>query len=160
MAAAELGAARAALGARFGLESFRPGQERVVEALLAGRSALAVFPTGARQEPLLPAAGPAARRGHGRRLAADRADEGSDRCPRRARGIAAARLDSSLGADEARDVSGRLRAGGLKLLYVAPERFNNERFLAQLGQTADLAVRRRRGALHLRVGAQLPARTT
>src|SRR5215470_7725646 len=35
------------LAARFGFEAFRPGQERVVEALLAGRSALAVFPTGA-----------------------------------------------------------------------------------------------------------------
>ena len=31
-----------------------------------------------------------------------------------------------------RDVSARLRAGELRLLYVAPERFNNERFLAQL----------------------------
>ena len=34
-----------------------------------------------------------------------------------------------------RAVSDRLRDGSLKLLYVAPERFNNERFLAQLGQT-------------------------
>ena len=50
-------------------------------------------------------------------------------------GVDAARLDSSLGAEEARSVSERLRAGSLKLLYVAPERFNNERFLAQLEQT-------------------------
>jgi ATP-dependent DNA helicase RecQ len=35
------------LGARFGFDAFRPGQEQIVEALLAGRSALAVFPTGA-----------------------------------------------------------------------------------------------------------------
>src|SRR4051794_31272067 len=35
------------LAERFGFETFRPGQEQVVEALLAGRSALAVFPTGA-----------------------------------------------------------------------------------------------------------------
>src|SRR5580704_14424506 len=35
------------LVARFGFDSFRPGQEQVVEALLAGRSVLAVFPTGA-----------------------------------------------------------------------------------------------------------------
>ena len=39
--------ARQVLESRFGFSSFRPGQERVVEALLAGRSALAVFPTGA-----------------------------------------------------------------------------------------------------------------
>jgi ATP-dependent DNA helicase, RecQ family len=50
-------------------------------------------------------------------------------------GVDAARLDSSLDANEVRAVSGRLRDGSLKLLYVAPERFNNERFLAQLGQT-------------------------
>ena len=36
-----------ALNTRFGHESFRPGQQQVVEALLEGRSALAVFPTGA-----------------------------------------------------------------------------------------------------------------
>src|SRR4051794_24380849 len=50
-------------------------------------------------------------------------------------GVDAARLDSSLGPEESRDVSERLRGGTLKLLYVAPERFNNERFLAQLEQT-------------------------
>ena len=35
------------LAERFGFPSFRPGQEQVVDSLLAGRSALAVFPTGA-----------------------------------------------------------------------------------------------------------------
>jgi ATP-dependent DNA helicase RecQ len=50
-------------------------------------------------------------------------------------GIRAARLDSSLGLDEARDVSQRLRDGGVEILYVAPERFNNERFVAQLERT-------------------------
>ena len=50
-------------------------------------------------------------------------------------GVDAARLDLSLDPGEARDVSDRLRAGRLELLYVAPERFNNERFLAQLEQT-------------------------
>ncbi len=50
-------------------------------------------------------------------------------------GVDAARLDSSLDVGEVRAVSERLRDGSLKLLYVAPERFNNERFLAQLGET-------------------------
>src|SRR5207244_2643397 len=35
-------------------------------------------------------------------------------------------------AEEARAVSEQLQAGTLKLLYVAPERFNNERFLGAL----------------------------
>lgn len=39
--------ARVALRAHFGYHAFRPGQERVIEAALAGRDALAVMPTGA-----------------------------------------------------------------------------------------------------------------
>src|SRR6476661_8083721 len=38
--------ADAALRDVFGLAGYRPGQREVVSALLAGRSALAVFPTG------------------------------------------------------------------------------------------------------------------
>ena len=34
------------LAERFGFADFRPGQQQVIDALLAGRSALAVFPTG------------------------------------------------------------------------------------------------------------------
>ena len=39
--------ARAVLASRFGYDAFRPGQEAVVSALLAGRDVLAVMPTGA-----------------------------------------------------------------------------------------------------------------
>ena len=51
-----------------------------------------------------------------------------------ARGIAAARLDSSLTKDEYFDVVRRMRSGELRLLYCAPERFANERFLHLLSQ--------------------------
>ncbi len=50
----------------------------------------------------------------------------------REHGVAAARLDSSVGIEEVRRVDDELRAGRLKLLYVAPERFSNERFLQKL----------------------------
>jgi ATP-dependent DNA helicase RecQ len=43
------------------------------------------------------------------------------------RGVRAERLDSTLGADDVRRVMNDLRAGRLRLLYVAPERLNNER---------------------------------
>ena len=152
------GSARQMLDSRFGFNAFRPGQERVIEALLAGRSALAVFPTGAGkslcyQLPALmldgvtvvvsPLIALMKDQIDALVLAGSRRPRGSTRASSRTRRV---------------DVSDRLRAGSLKLLYVAPERFNNERFLAQLGADADLAVRGRRGALHLRVGAQLPAR--
>src|SRR5262245_29971037 len=110
------------LAARFGFDAFRPGQEQVVEALLAGRSALAVFPTGAGkslcyQLPALLLEGMTVVVSPLIALMKDQIDflQGS--------GIEAARLDSSLDAIEQRKIFDGLRAGSLKLLYVAPERF-------------------------------------
>jgi ATP-dependent DNA helicase RecQ len=125
---------RDVLAARFGLKDFRPGQQQVIEALLAGRSALAVFPTGSGkslcyQLPALLLDGITVVVSPLIALMKDQIDYLTSR------GIEAARLDSSLDAGQARDVSDRLRSGSLKLLYVAPERFNNERFLAQLEST-------------------------
>jgi ATP-dependent DNA helicase RecQ len=51
------------------------------------------------------------------------------------RGINAARLDSSLPPEEVRRINDDLYNGTLKLLYVAPERFNNVRFLDRLRRT-------------------------
>jgi ATP-dependent DNA helicase RecQ len=119
------------LAARFGFDAFRPGQEEVIEALLAGRSALAVFPTGAGkslcyQLPALLLEGITVVVSPLIALMKDQIDV------LQRGGIAAARLDSSLAAAEQREIFARLRAGSLRLLYVAPERFNNERFLGQL----------------------------
>jgi len=50
----------------------------------------------------------------------------------RGRGVAAARLDSSVPVEEYRRVDADLRSGALKLLYVAPERLSNERFIQKL----------------------------
>src|SRR3954470_23118545 len=121
------------LSGSFGFDAFRPGQERVVEALLAGRSALAVFPTGAGkslcyQLPALLLDGMTIVVSPLIALMKDQIDF------LQRSGIDAARLDSSLDAAEQREIFDRLRAGSLKLLYVAPERFNNERFLAQLAR--------------------------
>jgi ATP-dependent DNA helicase RecQ len=126
--------AKEALAERFGFTSFRAGQEQVIESLLAGRSALAVFPTGAGkslcyQLPALLLDGVTVVVSPLIALMKDQIDLLTRQ------GVEAARLDSSLDAGEARRVTGRLRDGTLKLLYVAPERFNNERFLAQLGET-------------------------
>src|SRR5205814_6565872 len=123
-----------ALTDRFGLTAFRPGQRHVVESLLAGRSALAVFPTGGGkslcyQLPALLLDGVTVVVSPLIALMKDQIDLLARQ------GVDAARLDSSLDAAEIRAVSDRLRNGSLKLLYVAPERFNNERFLAQLGET-------------------------
>jgi ATP-dependent DNA helicase RecQ len=121
------------LKTRFGLAEFNPGQREVIDALLNQGAALAVFPTGGGkslcyQLPALLFEGVTVVISPLIALMKDQIDV------LRARGIAAARLDSSLSDEEFLDVNRQLRAGTLKLLYVAPERFNNERFLEQLGR--------------------------
>ncbi len=116
---------------RFGFAEFRPGQREVLRALSAYGAALGVFPTGAGkslcyQLPALRMDGVTLVVSPLVALMKDQIDA------LRKRDIQAARLDSSLSPDEVADVNGRLEAGTLKLLYVAPERFNNERFLATL----------------------------
>lgn len=111
----------------FGHYGFRAGQESVVRALLDGRSALAVFPTGGGkslcyQLPALMLDGLTLVVSPLIALMKDQVDTLNSK------GIAAARLDSTLDADQIRDVYDRLESGTLKLLYIAPERFSNEVF--------------------------------
>ncbi len=120
-----------ALQTHFGHSSFRPGQEEVIQALLRGESALALFPTGAGkslcyQLPAVLREGTALVISPLIALMKDQVDA------LRARGIAAARLDSSLTAEETQRVYADLREGRLKLLYVAPERLSGEAFLDRL----------------------------
>lgn len=50
----------------------------------------------------------------------------------RAKGVVAARLDSSLSQEEFDEVMGAVNSGDLQLLYVAPERLSNEGFRRKL----------------------------
>ena len=118
----------------FGFDQFRPGQRDVMSALWKYRAALAVFPTGGGkslcyQLPALMFEGVTLVVSPLIALMKDQIDF------LQSRGIAAERLDSSLDAKSAMDVADRMRSGELKLLYVAPERFNNERFLANLSRS-------------------------
>lgn len=118
---------------RFGLQSFRPGQKEVIDVLMNRGSALAVFPTGGGksmcyQLPSLLFDGVTVVVSPLIALMKDQIDFLVSK------GVDAARLDSTLSLDESRDITQRLTNGTLKLLYVAPERFNNERFFAQLGR--------------------------
>ncbi len=124
-------AARALLKERFGFSAFRPGQEEVITQLLAGNSALAVCPTGSGkslcyQLPALLLEGLTVVVSPLIALMKDQVDF------LQGRGIEAARLDSSVSREAFEEIQDALRARRLKLLYVAPERFSNERFLARL----------------------------
>ena len=122
-----------ALRSHFGFDRFLPGQEQVVDHLLAGKSAAAVFPTGGGkslcyQLPALLLPGVTLVVSPLIALMKDQID-GLSR-----RGIAAARLDSTLSAEEYAETMRQARSGSLRLLYVAPERFQNERFRQAIGQ--------------------------
>jgi ATP-dependent DNA helicase RecQ len=122
-----------ALHRSFGHTSFRPGQEQVIESLLGGRSALALFPTGAGkslcyQLPSLLLDGLTVVISPLIALMKDQVEA------LEARGIAAARLDSSLTPAEAAGVYEGIRNGRLKLLYIAPERLTSEHFVGRLSR--------------------------
>jgi ATP-dependent DNA helicase RecQ len=111
----------------FGFAELREGQEQVIAALLEGRSALAIFPTGGGksmcyQLPALMLEGTALVVSPLLALMKDQVDGMV------AKGVAAARLDSTLDADGYAEVVGRLLRGELKLLYVSPEKLGNGEF--------------------------------
>jgi ATP-dependent DNA helicase RecQ len=115
----------------FGFDEFREGQEAIIRTLSEGRSALAVFPTGGGkslcyQVPALMFEGLTLVVSPLIALMKDQVDALS------AKGIAAARLDSTLTAEEVQKVFAQLETGSLKLLYIAPERFSNEAFRQRL----------------------------
>jgi len=118
---------------RFGFDAFLPGQREVIEALLRSGRALAIMPTGGGksicyQLPALELEGVTLVVSPLIALMKDQIDFLTRR------GIPAARLDSSLPPDAWRETEARLRNGAVKLLYVAPERFNNERFLSAIAR--------------------------
>ena len=118
---------------RFGFSEFRPGQFDVIRNLVNGASSAAVFPTGGGkslcyQLPALLLPGMTLVVSPLIALMKDQIDA------LHARGISAARMDSTLSLDEYRTVARQMRHGELKLLYVAPERFANERFRGLLSQ--------------------------
>ena len=119
----------------FGYDAFREGQEAVITHLLNGHSAAAVFPTGGGkslcyQLPALCLDGLTLVVSPLLALMKDQIDALA------ARGIKASRLDSTQTLDEYRQVMDDIRSGELRLLYVAPERFNNERFRASLANVS------------------------
>ncbi|QDT12229.1 RecQ family ATP-dependent DNA helicase [Stieleria marina] len=131
-AAALMDQAQTLLREQFGLADFREGQRDVISRLLNDKNTAAVFPTGGGKSlcyqlpsqlfdgttvvvsPLIA-------------LMKDQCDALAER------GIAAARLDSTLSSDEFRAAMKGIRDGSIKMLYVSPERFFNERFLASIG---------------------------
>lgn len=120
-------AALEALTRYFGYDSFRPGQQGIVEALLAGRDVLGVMPTGAGKSVCyqIPAAlspGVTLVISPLISLMRDQVDALNDL------GLPAAFINTTQTPDEQAMVFAQAAAGQIKLLYVAPERLETGRF--------------------------------
>ena len=115
--------ARAVLRARFGFPEFRPGQARAVENVLAGRDTLVVLPTGGGkslcyQVPALLLPGLTVVVSPLISLMKDQVDALT------ARAIPATFVNSTLTPGEVAERMARVARGDVKMLYVAPERFD------------------------------------
>ena len=111
----------------FGYETFRYGQQEIIENILAGDNALGILPTGSGkslcyQIPGLMFDGTTLVISPLISLMQDQVDS------LKRRGISAECINSTMSKRDLNDVMGRLVRGELQFLYVAPERFNNEGF--------------------------------
>jgi ATP-dependent DNA helicase RecQ len=116
----------------FGFDSFRPGQEEVIRAVLEGKDTLAVMPTGGgkslcyqvpalMQESLTVIVSPLIS------LMKDQVDSLLQSSV-----ASAATLHSGLSPEERWEVERRVRTGEVKMLYVAPERMRSLEFVLAL----------------------------
>jgi ATP-dependent DNA helicase RecQ len=122
----------------FGHDAFRPGQEALVDAALSGRDVLGIMPTGGGkslcyQVPALLLPGVALVISPLISLMKDQV------AALAAAGVSAAFLNSSQDLEESRQVWGAVRRGACRLLYVAPERLENQRF-AELMASQDIRL--------------------
>ncbi|MGB3516525.1 MAG: DNA helicase RecQ [Elainellaceae cyanobacterium] len=120
----------------FGYDRFRPGQRHIVETALRGQDLLVIMPTGGGkslcyQLPALLKPGLMVVVSPLIALMQDQVETLNDN------GIPATFLNSSLSNDHVQQRTAQLLRGEIKLLYVAPERLLNDRFLPFLDRLHD-----------------------
>ncbi|MEK7557897.1 MAG: RecQ family ATP-dependent DNA helicase [Patescibacteria group bacterium] len=117
----------------YGFESFRQGQERVINSILAGKNTVVIMPTGGGkslcfQLPALVLEGVTLVVSPLIALMKDQVD-GLHKV-----GIPATFINSSISQAETLNRLEAIKLGQYKLLYVAPERFYNQEFINALAQ--------------------------
>ncbi|MEO7103420.1 MAG: ATP-dependent DNA helicase RecQ [Gemmatimonadaceae bacterium] len=125
--------ARATLSSAFGYPAFRAGQEAAVEAVLQGRDTLVILPTGGGkslcyQVPALLLSGLTVVVSPLISLMKDQVDA------LEAKGIAAAFINSTLTNGQVSDRMARAARGDIRMLYMAPERFDTGTTAEQLAR--------------------------
>src|SRR5262245_43919890 len=116
---------------QFGFAEFRPAQRQVIDKVMAGQSALAVMPTGSGkslcyQLPALALPGLTLVVSPLIALMKDQVDQLNHL------GVPATVINSTVSREQQRSRLEQAIAGRIKLLYVAPERFQNDEFRAGL----------------------------
>ena len=119
---------------RFGFREFRPAQKHVIDKVMIGQSALAVMPTGSGkslcyQLPALALPGLTLVVSPLIALMKDQVDQLNQL------DLPATVINSTVSREQQRSRIEQAIAGRIKLLYVAPERFQNEDFRAGLSRT-------------------------
>lgn len=112
----------------FGYDSFREGQEEIIKEILAGRDVLGVLPTGGGksicyQLPALMMDGISLVISPLISLMKDQVDA------LRENGIAATFINSSLSLEDYKKSLSEIRSGAVKLVYISPERLENDFFM-------------------------------
>jgi ATP-dependent DNA helicase RecQ len=119
---------------RFGFAEFRPAQEQVIAKIMTGHNVLAVMPTGSGkslcyQLPALALPGLTLVVSPLIALMKDQVDQLNQL------GLPATVINSTVSREQQRSRLEQAIAGRVKLLYIAPERFQNDAFRAGLSRT-------------------------
>ena len=124
---------------RFGIERLRPGQREVLESVLAGRNTLALMPTGAGksltyQLPAVFLPQPVVVVSPLIALMQDQQDKAEQAH------VVVEKLDSTLNAKALAKAEREIADGSAQLIYVTPERLQNQDFLIELNDAGGISL--------------------
>ena len=124
---------------RFGIKGFRPGQREILEAVFAGKDVLGILPTGGGksltyQLPALFLEHPVVVVSPLIALMQDQQEHAAEA------DIVVEKIDSTVGAKDARATSEHIHEGSSQLVYVTPEQLENREFLTELKKSGGVGL--------------------
>lgn len=118
---------------RFGISELRPGQEEILRAALSGRDALCIMPTGAGKSLCYQL--PALVLPHATVVVSPLLSLMKDQTDKLLElEVEAVKIDSSMSRTEQQETADEFASGENEILYVTPERLENEEYLATLAE--------------------------
>ena len=124
---------------RFGIKRFRPGQKEVLESVFAGRNTLAIMPTGAGKS--LTYQLPALFLPHPVLVVSPLIALMQDQQEKAAHAhVVVEKLDSTIHKADLQRAEAEIADGSAQLIYVTPERLQNQEFLAELQAAGGISL--------------------